>query len=76
VPFIPYGSKAPTHLGRLLIVDTATESGKTLRKAMRKYEAAAPLSLAVYDENDPTVGRVAFWYEATKPQRYKHERRV
>ena len=76
VPFIPYGSKAPLQLGRLLIIDTATESGKTLRKAARKYENATPLVLAVYDEKDPAVGRVAFWYEATKPQRYRHERAV
>lgn len=76
VPFIPYGQKPPIDLGRLLIVDTATESGKTLRKATAKYEkmGATPITLAVFNEKDPLIGRVAFWYEATKPQRYKHER--
>ena len=43
VPFIPYGQKHPQHLGRLLIVDTARESGATLRKAERKYEGTSPL---------------------------------
>lgn len=70
VPFIPYGQKAPLQLGRLLIIDTATESGATLRKATRRYEGATPLVVAVYHEPP----RVAFWYEASKPQRFKHER--
>lgn len=39
VPFIPYGSKAPAHLGSLLIIDTAMESGATLRKAGRWWFA-------------------------------------
>lgn len=67
VPFIPYGQRAPEDLGRLLVVDTARESGRTLRKAARKYEGA--LVLACYEEPP----RVAFWYEARKPQRYQHE---
>jgi hypothetical protein len=70
VPFIPYGQKAPTHLGRLLIIDTARESGATLRKAERKYNGTCPIVLAVYEEPP----RVAFWYESAKPQSYKHER--
>lgn len=53
VPFIPYGQKAPLHLGRLLIIDTATESGATLRKATRRYEDATPLVIAVYHEPPP-----------------------
>lgn len=69
VPFIPYGSQCPTHLGRLLIVDTAMESGATLRKAGRRYAYANPLVIACYHEPP----RVAFWYEAGKPQRYRHE---
>lgn len=71
VPFIPYGQKAPLHLGRLLIIDTATESGATLRKASLRYEGATPLVVAVY--NEPP--RVAFWYEAEKPQAFRHEAR-
>ena len=70
IPFIPYGAPCPA--GRLLIVDTATESGKTLRKAARRYAAANPVSLAFFHEPP----RVAFWYEAPKPQRYRHERRA
>lgn len=71
VPFIPYGAVAPAHLGRLLIIDTAMESGATLRKAERRYGDANPVVVACYREPP----RVAFWYEATKPQRYRHERR-
>lgn len=72
IPFIPFGSKCPTHLGRLLIVDTATESGATLRKAARRYDDANPLVLYAYKEPP----RVAFWYEAPKPQSYRHERKA
>lgn len=72
VPFIPYGSSAPTQLDRLLIIDTARESGRTLRKAARKYEYANPLVFACFEEPP----RVAFWYEAGKPQRYRHEFRA
>ncbi|TAA20318.1 hypothetical protein [Pseudoxanthomonas winnipegensis] len=72
IPFVPYGSTAPVHLGRALIVDTATESGATLRKAERRYREADPV--VVYAYNEPP--RVAFWYEAQKPQRYRHERRA
>jgi hypothetical protein len=72
VPFIPFGATTPFHLGRPLVVDTATESGKTLRKAAAKYRAFAPVVLAVYSEPP----RVSFWYEARKPQRYRHERHI
>jgi adenine/guanine phosphoribosyltransferase-like PRPP-binding protein len=71
VPFIPYGQKHPRHLGRLLIIDTAAESGATLRKAARRYEGDTPFVLAIYHEPP----RVTFWYEAPKPQRYRHELR-
>jgi hypothetical protein len=70
VPFIPFGQPLPVVLGRPLIIDTATESGRTLRKAARKYQETDPLVIAVYHEPP----RVAFWYEAAKPQRYRHER--
>lgn len=69
VPFIPFGSRCPTHLGRLLIIDTATESGATLRKAERRYAVAFPVVAACF--NEPP--RVTFWYDARKPQRYRHE---
>lgn len=72
VPFIPFGSTPPAHLGRVLIVDTARESGRTLRKAERRYEAASPIVIAVYEEPP----RVVFWYESPKPQRFRHERRA
>lgn len=69
VPFLPFGSPCPANLGRLLIVDTATESGKTLRKAARRYAEHNPTVIAFFHEPP----RVAFWYEAAKPQRYRHE---
>lgn len=69
IPFVPFGSSAPPELGRVLIIDTARQSGRTLRKAAKRYEAADPLVLWAYDEPP----RVAFWYEAPKPQRYRHE---
>ena len=69
IPFIPFGSKAPPNLGPCLIIDTARESGRTLRKATRKYSEFNPVIVAVYEEPP----RVAFWYEAPKPQSYKHE---
>lgn len=70
VPFIPFGAKCPEDLGALLIVDTAAQSGRTLRKAANRY--GTPLTLAVYQEPP----RVMFWYEGRKPQRYRHERRA
>jgi hypothetical protein len=70
VPFIPYGQRYPQQLGRLLLVDTARESGTTLRKAERKYEGSCPRIIVAYEEPP----RVVFWYEARKPQRYRHER--
>lgn len=59
IPFIPYGAKCPSNLGRLLIIDTARKSGATLRKAARKYEEFNPLVIACFEEPP----RVIFWYE-------------
>ncbi len=70
IPFIPYGQPAPAYLGRVLVIDTAAESGATLRKAGRKYAQYDPIVMAMYQEPP----RVAFWFEATKPQHYRHER--
>lgn len=72
VPFIPYGATAPAHLGSALLVDTARESGATIRKAARKYEANNPVVVVAYEEPP----RVMFWYEASKPQHYRHETRT
>lgn len=73
VPFIPAGSRAPLHLGRLLLVDTARQSGRTMRKLARRYDtphAPPPLVIVAFEEPP----RVRFWYEAPTPQRYRHER--
>lgn len=69
IPFIPYGTKPPPQLPRLLLIDTASQTGKTIRKAQRKYEGHVAATVVVYQEPP----RVAFWYEATKPQHYTHE---
>jgi hypothetical protein len=69
IPFLPFGQFADEKLGRVLLIDTARETGGTLRKAARKYEARDPLVLCVYEEPP----RVAFWYEAPKPQFFRHE---
>ncbi len=72
VPFIPFKQRPPERLGNVLIVDTAMESGVTMRKAIRWYERLCKVqSLVVYHEPP----RVAFWYEAQKPQFYRHELR-
>lgn len=69
VPFIPFGQKPLAALGPILIIDTAAESGKTLRKAARKYSYAGAVAMACYHEPP----RVMFWYEAREPHRYIHE---
>lgn len=71
IPFVPYGQFAHEKLGRVLLIDTARESGSTLLKAENKYKDRDPLVLCAYEEPP----RVAFWYEAPKPQRYRHEKR-
>lgn len=71
IPFLPAGSVIPAELFPLLIIDTARESGATLRKFARRYSYASPVVIAVYEEPP----RVAFWYEAPKPQRLRPNRR-
>lgn len=71
VPLLPFKTEnVPTHLGRLLIIDTAMESGATMRKADRFYSDVNRMSVVCFHEPP----RVAFWYEATKPQHFRHER--
>ena len=60
VPFVPIGSQAPHELGRPLVIDTARLSGRTLRKAARRYGERDPVVVAVYEQPP----RVRFWYEA------------
>jgi hypothetical protein len=72
VPFIPFGANVPDKFD-LLVIDTARESGRTLRKSANWYTkriGKRPTIIAVYEEPP----RVALWYEATKPQRYRHEK--
>ena len=72
VPFIPFKVHPSMQLsrrGKLLLIDTAKESGATLKKARRYYMWWSPIVTAIYEEPP----RVAFWYESEKPQHYKHE---
>lgn len=64
IPFIPFGATAPVHLGRLLIIDTAEQTGKTIRKASRRYDNVPHTVFTLYKEPP----RVHFWYEV-QPQR-------
>jgi hypothetical protein len=55
IPFVPFKCKIPGK--RVLIVDTAMQSGRTLRKASRLY-GDAPYFFAF---SEPP--RLRFWYE-------------
>jgi len=57
IPFIPYGQPIPKHLCPTLIIDTTIKTGRTIRKATKKYEDSVPLCLI----KEPP--RVHFWYE-------------
>jgi hypothetical protein len=72
IPFIPFGQEIPESLRSVLIIDTARESGETLRKASRKYAYAGARSAVCFEEPP----RVMFWYESGKPQTYRHEQRA
>lgn len=69
IPFVPFG-QMPKDLDRALVIDTAIESGATMRKAVRKYTNYAPIPVAIYQEPP----RVTFWYEAPKPQRLRKKK--
>lgn len=58
IPFVPFGASAAPR-GRPLVIDTARQTGATLRKAMRRYEAFDPIECVLYEEPP----RVCFWYE-------------
>lgn len=71
IPFIPYKQVPPETLGKLLIIDTAMETGATIRKAEAWYRnKGVNTQLEVLYHEPP---RVVFWYESSKPQRYRHE---
>ena len=61
VPFIPYGQKCPDKLKPVLVIDTARLTGRTVRKAAKKYGEGTKI-LWLYTE--PPI--VRFWYERIK----------
>ena len=60
IPFIPYKCKCPDKLRPILIIDTAKQSGKTLRKAEKLYIREGDV-IVKWAFNEPP--RVKFWYE-------------
>lgn len=59
VPFVPYGADLPAEFKGIMIVDTAINSGRTIRKALRRYDKNFPTMQFFYEEPP----RVKFWYE-------------
>lgn len=57
IPFITHG-RPQARMLPCLVVDTATESGRTLKRALRKARGSKAIALF----NEPP--RVKFWYEA------------
>lgn len=60
IPFIPEGVKPPDTLRPVMVIDTASKTGRTLRRAVRRVGANGTLGLAVFTEPP----RIRFWYEA------------
>lgn len=60
IPFVPFGQPGP---GPVLVVDTAQQSGQTMRRAIRRYERLGLDAAGVVAFNEPP--RVRFWYEQT-----------
>lgn len=58
-PFVPFGQPFP---GPILVIDTATMSGQTLRKAVRKVEKTGSIAYGLAVFASP-VDRYHFWYE-------------
>lgn len=59
VPFIPFGVPLPEDKKFIMIVDTAINSGRTMRRALRMYDKHWPMMQFFYQEPP----RVRFWYE-------------
>ena len=67
IPFTPYGVELPSSIDHVIVVDTATNSGRTLRKAVREYNQNHSVTpIAFYDER--SFGRLKFWYEIWEEQ--------
>lgn len=70
IPFIPFGCGCVEKLSPLLIIDTASLSGKTLKRCSNKYQYIEHKTIALYSEPP----RLRFWYEdLTFPQRERYE---
>lgn len=58
-PFVPFGQPHP---GPILVIDTATMTGRTIRKAARKIEKLGSVVYTLQVFASP-VDRYHFWYE-------------
>jgi hypothetical protein len=65
IPFIPFGIDLPEDKRYIFIVDTAINSGRTMRRALRKYDKHWPTMDFFYQEPP----RVRFWYEDWRGER-------
>jgi adenine/guanine phosphoribosyltransferase-like PRPP-binding protein len=59
IPFLPFGQPGPSPV---LVIDTASRTGATLRKAVRRYEDMGMVAAGLAVMEEPP--RVRFWYEA------------
>lgn len=67
VPFVPFGVMLPGDKRGVMIVDTAMNSGRTMRRALKKYDRYLPTMMWFYNEKEQ--GRVKFWYENWEGER-------
>lgn len=58
IPFVPFGQPGPAPV---LVVDTAQQSGRTMRRAIKRYERLGLPAAGVVAFHEPP--RVRFWYE-------------
>jgi len=60
IPYVPYGCTPHIYSGYpVLVIDTARNTGRTMRKAIRRYLAYSPIECVLFEEPP----RVRFWYE-------------
>jgi len=62
LPFLPFGAVPPPST-RVLVVDTVAASGRTIRKAVSKYQRMPGVTATSVVVFDHPPGRLHFWYE-------------
>ena len=69
IPFVPYKCCIPDQ--KVLIVDTAKQTGKTLRKAEKWYTKQGCEVVTHYGYRERPGEHIRFWYEELSLQRGK-----